>query len=114
MATAKQEQLLALKARLREGGGEKAVAKQHAAGKQTARERLEKLFDEGSFVETGLFVKHRCTNFGMDKKEVPGESPATAPSTAASPTRRPRTSPSSAARWARCTRLRLPPPRRRP
>ena len=73
MATAKQEQLLALKARLREGGGEKAVAKQHAAGKQTARERLEKLFDEGSFVETGLFVKHRCTNFGMDKKEVPGE-----------------------------------------
>ena len=41
MATAKQEQLLALKARLREGGGEKAVAKQHAAGKQTARERLE-------------------------------------------------------------------------
>ena len=73
MATAKQEELLRLKAQLRAGGGEKAVAKQHAAGKQTARERLEKLFDPDSFVETGLFVKHRCTNFGMEKKQAPGE-----------------------------------------
>lgn len=73
MATAKQEELLALKARLRAGGGEKAVEKQHAKGKQTARERLTKLFDEESFVETGLFVKHRCANFGMEKKEAPGE-----------------------------------------
>ena len=73
MATRKQEQLLELKARLRQGGGEKAVEKQHAAGKQTARERLEKLFDPQSFVETGLFVKHRCQNFGMEKKETPGE-----------------------------------------
>ncbi len=73
MATAKQQELLERKARLRQGGGEKAIEKQHANGKQTARERLTKLFDEGSFVETGLFVKHRCTNFGMDKKEAPGE-----------------------------------------
>lgn len=73
LATRKQEQLLELKARLRQGGGEKAVEKQHAAGKQTARERLEKLFDPQSFVETGLFVKHRCQNFGMEKKETPGE-----------------------------------------
>ena len=73
MATAKQQELLERKARLRQGGGEKAIEKQHASGKQTARERLTKLFDEGSFVETGLFVKHRCTNFGMDKKEAPGE-----------------------------------------
>lgn len=73
MATQKQEQLLELKARLQQGGGEKAIEKQHAAGKQTARERLTKLFDENSFVETGLFVKHRCANFGMEKKEVPGE-----------------------------------------
>ena len=62
MATKKQEELLNLKERLRMGGGEKAAEKQHLAGKMTARERLFALFDEGSFVETGLFVKHRCTN----------------------------------------------------
>ena len=73
MATAKQQELLELKARLRLGGGEKAIEKQHGNGKQTARERLVKLFDEDSFVETGLFVKHRCQNLGMDKKEAPGE-----------------------------------------
>ena len=73
MSNVKQEELLEKKAALRMGGGEKAIAKQHAAGKMTARERLEQLFDENSFVETGLFVQHRCTNFGMDKKSVPGE-----------------------------------------
>ena len=49
-----------------EGGGEKRVAKQHAQGKYTARERIEKILDEGSFVEFGAFVTHRCTDFGMD------------------------------------------------
>ena len=39
----------------------------------TARERIAKLFDEGSFVELDQFVKHRCVNFGQDKKELPGE-----------------------------------------
>ena len=39
----------------------------------TARERLEKLFDPGTFEETGMFVRHRCTNFGMDDKYTPGE-----------------------------------------
>ena len=38
------------------GGGEDRVAKQHEAGKLTARERVNKLFDEGSFVETGVFT----------------------------------------------------------
>ncbi len=55
------------------GGGEKRVARQHEKGKMTARERLDILFDEGSFVEIGAFVKHRCTNFGQDKKDLPGE-----------------------------------------
>ena len=73
MANAKQEEMLEKKAKLRQGGGEKAIARQHSLGKYTARERLEKLFDENSFVETGLFVKHRCTNFGMDKKEAAGD-----------------------------------------
>lgn len=73
MSKEKQEMLLKKKETLRLGGGEKAIEKQHAAGKMTARERLTQLFDEDSFVEIGLFVQHRCTNFGMEKKQAPGE-----------------------------------------
>ena len=102
MATAKQEELLALKAKLRKGGGDKAIEKQHAGGKHTARERLAMLFDEGSFVETGLFVKHRCTNFGMGSKDLAGDGVATAPSTAVWFMPMLRTSPLSAEVWARC------------
>ena len=54
-------------------GGPKAVEKQHAKGKMTARERIAALLDEGSFVELDRFVHHRCTNFGQDKKDLPGE-----------------------------------------
>ena len=69
----KLTELNELKKALRNGGGEEAINKQHALGKMTARERLEKLFDSGTFVEIGLFVKHRCINFGMDKKEASAE-----------------------------------------
>lgn len=55
------------------GGGEKAIEKQHASGKLTARERIGMLLDPGSFVEVDTFVEHRCTNFGMEKKKSPGE-----------------------------------------
>ena len=55
------------------GGGPKRIEKQHASGKLTARERVEKLLDQGTFVELDRFVTHRCTNFGMEKKECPGE-----------------------------------------
>lgn len=55
------------------GGGEDRIAKQHAKGKMTARERITKFFDEGTFVELDQFVTHRCTNFGMEKKSLPGE-----------------------------------------
>lgn len=55
------------------GGGEKALEKVKATGRLTARERLAHLFDEGTFVELDKFVTHRCTNFGMDKVEIPGE-----------------------------------------
>ncbi len=51
-------------------GGEKAVDKQHGRGKFTARERLDMLFDEGTFKEVDRFVNHRCNNFGMEKKVV--------------------------------------------
>ena len=66
-------QMNAMKEHIRQGGGAARVEKQHAQGKYTARERLEKLFDENSFVELDMFVKHRCSNFGMDKKDMPGD-----------------------------------------
>lgn len=54
-------------------GGDKAVAKQKEKGKLTARERLDILFDPGTFQETDMFVKHRCVNFGMEEVDVPCE-----------------------------------------
>ena len=62
------------------------IERQHAAGKLTARERIELLLDPGSFVEIDKFVTHRCTDFGMRGPEDPratASSPATARSTAA-------------------------------
>jgi methylmalonyl-CoA decarboxylase subunit alpha len=58
---------------LERGGGPSAIDKQHSKGKLTARERLNLLFDEGSFIEIGLFVKHRSTDFGMSEKTIPGD-----------------------------------------
>ena len=69
----KLKELIDLRAKARLGGGEKAIEKQHAKGKYTARERIAMLLDEGSFEETDMFVEHRCTNFGMDKKHYPGD-----------------------------------------
>ncbi|AMA73683.1 methylmalonyl-CoA carboxyltransferase [Aneurinibacillus sp. XH2] len=55
------------------GGGDKKIDAQHDRGKLTARERLDLLLDEDSFVELNPFIEHRATNFGMDKIEGPGE-----------------------------------------
>ncbi|WP_182188160.1 methylmalonyl-CoA decarboxylase subunit alpha [Pectinatus frisingensis] len=63
----------AKKEHIMQGGGPKRIEKQHAKGKMTARERINLLFDEGTFVELDQFVKHRCTNFGQEKKDLPGE-----------------------------------------
>ncbi len=63
---AKQEKLL-------EMGGKKAIEKQHAQGKMTARERLHYLFDPGTFQEMDMFVQHRCTNFNMSSMEIPSD-----------------------------------------
>ena len=54
-------------------GSERAVEKQHAAGKMTARERLDALLDPGSFTEFDEFARHRSTNFGMDAKRPFGD-----------------------------------------
>ena len=55
------------------GGGPERVAKIHAKGRLTARERLELLYDAGSFVEVGAFVTHRCADFGMADKRITGD-----------------------------------------
>lgn len=73
MSNSKLEQLRLAKEKIAEGGGKDKIAKQHEKGKLTARERLNLLFDEGSFVEIDAFVEHRCTNFGMEKTKAPGE-----------------------------------------
>lgn len=69
----KLEELRTKKEKFAQGGGSKRIEAQHAKGKLTARERLDILFDRDSFVEIDVFVKHRCSNFGMDKKELPGD-----------------------------------------
>ena len=56
-----------------QGGGEKRIEAQHAKGKLTARERLNLLLDPDSFEELGMLVKHRSTNFGLDKQQFLGD-----------------------------------------
>ncbi|MEC7762277.1 MAG: acyl-CoA carboxylase subunit beta [Pseudomonadota bacterium] len=57
----------------RMGGGQKRIDSQHAKGKLTARERVELLLDEGSFEEFDTFKAHRCTDFGMEEQQYPGD-----------------------------------------
>ena len=66
------KELVEKRQRAFEGGGVKRIEKQHAKGKLTARERIEVLLDPESFEEYGLYIEHRCTNFGMDKQQIPG------------------------------------------
>jgi methylmalonyl-CoA carboxyltransferase large subunit len=65
--------LRARRAKIQLGGGKERIEKQHAAGKLTARERVEKLVDPRSFQEIGLFAEHRATLFGMAGKEMPAD-----------------------------------------
>ena len=55
------------------GGGAKAIAKQKAGGKHTARERIEILLDDDTFVETDRFVLHDCHDYGMENKRYDGD-----------------------------------------
>lgn len=58
---------------IEQGGGSEKIKKQHSDGKKTAAERMEMLFDEGSFIETDAFVTHRCTEFDMADLKEPRE-----------------------------------------
>lgn len=103
------EAFLAKREKLLQGGGEARIQKQHEKGKLTARERLELLFDKDSFVEYGLFVHHRATEFGMDKVDAPADGVVTGFGTIGGvwymPTRRMQRL--SAVLWARCTASKL-------
>lgn len=69
----KVKKLIDLRATAKLGGGEKRIESQHKKGKQTARERIEMLLDEGSFEEFDMFVTHRCNNFDMAKTKFLGD-----------------------------------------
>ena len=67
------EQLEKKREAARLGGGPKRIEAQHKKGKLTARERLEVLLDYGSFEEWDMFMEHRCHEFGMGDKHIPGD-----------------------------------------
>ena len=74
MATVnKIEELLKKREEAKQGGGEDRIKSQHKKGKYTARERIEKLLDEGSFEEYDMFVTHRCTDFGLESEQYLGD-----------------------------------------
>ena len=69
----KLEELRRRVAEAEHAGSERAVSKQHAKGKLTARERISLLLDDGSFVETDRLAVHRATGFGLEHRKVPGD-----------------------------------------
>src|SRR5438128_9164604 len=69
----KLDQLREREERAEQGGGTARVEKQHAAGKMTARERVDFLLDEGTFQEFDKLVEHRSRDFGMEKEIYPGD-----------------------------------------
>jgi acetyl-CoA carboxylase carboxyltransferase component len=69
----KIDQLRSLKEQAQMGGGEERIARQHARGKLTARERLELLVDKGSFQELDMLVTHRSHDFGLENQRILGD-----------------------------------------
>jgi acetyl-CoA carboxylase carboxyltransferase component len=67
------EELLRRRKDLRQGGGSEAIERQHAKGKLTARERIERLLDSGSFQEVDPYITHRHSGFGLEDKRCPGD-----------------------------------------
>jgi len=67
------EQLQSRRDQAKLGGGQARIDAQHTRGKLTARERIEVLLDEGSFEEFDMYKTHRCVDFGMAEKQIPGD-----------------------------------------
>src|SRR3982751_3665040 len=72
-AEEKIDELKQRRERLQLGGGQERIDKHHEQGKLTARERIDRLVDGGTFQEIGLFAQHRQTFFGMADKELPAD-----------------------------------------
>ncbi len=77
----KVEELKSTRERLLQGGGKERIEKQHAGGKLSARERIDRLVDPGSLQEIGLFAEHRSTQFGLAGKELPADGVVTGAAT---------------------------------
>ena len=73
MRSSNIQKLASKREEARMGGGQKKIDLQHSKGKLTARERIEVLLDADSFEEYGLYVEHRCSDFGMEDKKHPGD-----------------------------------------
>ena len=73
MSTDKLGELRERKEKIRQGGDPKAIDKLHGEGKLTARERIDFLFDPGSFIELDMFAKHQSTFFGMENRVIPAD-----------------------------------------
>jgi propionyl-CoA carboxylase beta chain len=69
----RSDRLQDLRRQAHAGGGPDKIAKLHATGRLSARERIHLLLDEGSFEETGVFVTHRCAEMGMEKNKPVGD-----------------------------------------
>ena len=112
MATGQEkiDQLREKLAKVELGGGQKRIDSQHKKGKLTARERLAKLFDEGSFTEMGQFIHHRGTHFGLQEKEIPGDGVVTGYGTVRADWSlpMPKILPLKADPLVKCTPIRLP------
>ena len=67
------EELRRRNAEAEEGGGAERRERQHKEGKLSARERIDLLLDEGSFEELDKFVRHHCTDFGMEQQRPAAE-----------------------------------------
>jgi propionyl-CoA carboxylase beta chain len=70
---AKLEELRRRVAKAEHAGSARAISKQHAKGKLTARERIALLLDEGSFVEIDRLAVHRAAGFGLERQRIPGD-----------------------------------------
>ncbi|MGB9699354.1 MAG: acyl-CoA carboxylase subunit beta [Thermodesulfobacteriota bacterium] len=67
------ERLKQIEEEARLGGGKKRIEEQHSQGKLTARERIDRLLDPGTFVEVSMLAQHQCTDFGMEKNRPWGD-----------------------------------------
>lgn len=67
------ERLKKIEEEARLGGGKKRIEEQHSQGKLTARERIDQLLDQGTFVEVSMLAQHQCTDFGMEKNRPWGD-----------------------------------------